>query len=73
MLVMWCIWLIVQGKNCCSPTTITFQGTEGDRIYLYNYLLYSVRPFVGPGQLGNKLSNKHIADDVSQNFILKLH
>lgn len=60
-----------QGANCCSPTSITFQGTEGDRIYLYNYLLYSVRPFVGRGRLGNKISNKRVVDNSWQKYVIE--
>lgn len=65
------VYPLKQGMNCCSPTTITFQGTEGDRMYLYNYLLYSVRPFVGPGHLGNKISKKHVMDNSWQRYVIE--
>ncbi|XP_063920712.1 C1GALT1-specific chaperone 1-like [Zophobas morio] len=55
--------------KCCSPYTIAFQAIEGDKMYTYYYLLYTVQLFHF-GHYGNKPPIKTYADDeVWKNFL----
>ncbi|KAJ8982887.1 hypothetical protein NQ317_004317 [Molorchus minor] len=38
--------------KCCSKSSITFQAVEGDKMYTYYYLLYTLQIFLD-GNLGN--------------------
>lgn len=63
------VYPIVQGINCCSPSTVSLKGTQDDWIFYYNYLLYNVKLFRS-GNLGNKLSSiKSTSFEVAENFI----
>ncbi|XP_075237402.1 C1GALT1-specific chaperone 1-like protein [Lycorma delicatula] len=50
----------IQGPNCCSDKTITFQGTSQHRIFFYYYLLYFLKPYVLKGNNPNNLSRTYV-------------
>ncbi|KAJ9589591.1 hypothetical protein L9F63_017176 [Diploptera punctata] len=49
--------------GCFSEHTITYNGIESDKFYLYYYLLYHVKVFSHGGILGNYPPNKTVSDD----------
>ncbi|XP_023016831.2 glycoprotein-N-acetylgalactosamine 3-beta-galactosyltransferase 1 [Leptinotarsa decemlineata] len=49
-------------SKCCSKKLISFQGIEGDKMYTYHYLLYTLQIF-DEGNLGNTYSPHTIVDD----------
>jgi hypothetical protein len=52
----------VYPHKCCSRYSIAFQAIEGDKMYTYYYLLYTVQLF-RDGHFGNKLPSKQFTDD----------
>lgn len=42
-----------EGKNCCSDLSVTFQGTEADKMYMYDYIINRLRVFTH-GTHGNR-------------------
>ncbi|CAB3368666.1 Hypothetical predicted protein [Cloeon dipterum] len=47
------IYPVDEGLNCCSDSSITFQGVEPDKVFQFHYLLYRVKRFAEKGGLGN--------------------
>jgi len=65
------LYPVIQGKNCCSANSITFQGTDVAHIYFYHYLLYNVHVHLHHGHLGNVKSSRFVpSDEVWQRFVL---
>ncbi|KAJ8967478.1 hypothetical protein NQ314_002792 [Rhamnusium bicolor] len=48
--------------QCCSKNSISFQAIEGDKMYTYYYLLYTLQIFVD-GKFGNRPSATQIPDE----------
>lgn len=68
-----CFSVIFQGKDCCSPRSVTFQGTDKDHIYFYHYLLYSLHVQRQPGKLGNIKSSKFLPSEQVISCSIKAH
>ncbi|XP_024083587.1 glycoprotein-N-acetylgalactosamine 3-beta-galactosyltransferase 1-like [Cimex lectularius] len=63
---------VIQGDKCCSITSISFKGTEGDKMFFYRYLFYNVQIFNQLGGLGNNMTKAtNNTDEVWKEFILE--
>ncbi|EFA10332.1 glycoprotein-N-acetylgalactosamine 3-beta-galactosyltransferase 1 [Tribolium castaneum] len=62
--------LSVFPHRCCSPHTVAFQSIEGDKMYTYYYLLYTLQVF-HYGELGNRAPPKTTEDDQIWKTFLK--
>jgi hypothetical protein len=60
---------LFQGLNCCSNTSVTFQGIEPDKMYQFYYLLYGVKPFWEGGTIGNKPAPTPPGEPVWRQFL----
>ena len=60
---------ILQGVNCCSDTSVTFQGIEPDKVYQFYYLLYRVKAFARGGHLGNVPMPAPVGEPVWRQFL----
>ncbi|XP_067131058.1 glycoprotein-N-acetylgalactosamine 3-beta-galactosyltransferase 1-like isoform X2 [Centruroides vittatus] len=50
------VYLSSEGSNCCSNDAITFHGIYPAYMYLFEYMMYHLKPFYNsPLGLGNKL------------------
>lgn len=50
------VYLSSEGRNCCSNHAITFHGIYPTYMYLFEYMMYHMKPFYNsPLGLGNKL------------------
>ncbi|CAG9863392.1 unnamed protein product [Phyllotreta striolata] len=54
--------------KCCSKNSITFQALDGDKMYLYYYLLYTMQVF-HYGQYGNKPNSQDRDDEIWKRFL----
>ncbi|XP_054286324.1 C1GALT1-specific chaperone 1-like protein [Macrosteles quadrilineatus] len=64
------LYPVVQGQDCCSSQSVTFQGTDAAHIYFYHYLLYNLHVHFHPGHLGNNKSRRFTpSDQVWQRFV----
>ncbi|XP_046389462.1 C1GALT1-specific chaperone 1-like [Ischnura elegans] len=63
---------VKEGRNCCSDYSITFHGTEPDKVYQHNYLIYQLKVFVHGGHIGNRPAPTPFPEDfVWKKFLLE--
>ncbi|KAG8225853.1 hypothetical protein J437_LFUL004783 [Ladona fulva] len=61
-----------EGRDCCSDYSITFHGTEPDKIYQHNYLIYRLKVFSRGGKFGNQPAYTPFPEEsVWQNFLVE--
>ncbi|XP_071442974.1 C1GALT1-specific chaperone 1-like [Hetaerina americana] len=66
------IYPVKEGRNCCSDYSITFHGTEPDKIYQHNYLIYQLKVFMYGGHIGNQPAPTPFPEDsVWKKFLIE--
>lgn len=63
------IYPSTEGKKCCSNLSVTFQGIEADKMYMYDYIVNRLHVFT-QGHYGNRLApTPYPPEQVWQDFM----